>query len=98
MADQIHGETLLELARKEPEQVDGKWREGYVYRVVQWKKTEGDGTVKNMGGPQLHKQILVQDQETGEIQGRKQKGLRKEEWLLLKENFDKIDALLNPSS
>lgn len=96
MADQIHGETILELAIKEPETVDGKQREGFIFRVVQWKKTNEAGDVENMGGPQLHKQIQFLHEESGEIRSGKQKGMRKAEWLLIKENFDKIDAILDP--
>lgn len=90
--DKIFGETLLELERKEPE---GD-KDGHVLRVVQWKAEDGSGNVRNMGGPQLSKQILTLDDETGEIQGRKQKGLRKQEWQLIKTHFDKIDAILDP--
>ena len=97
MADQIHGETLLELNTKEPETTaEGEKREGFIFRVVQWKKTDADGNVTNMGGPQLHKQIQFLHQETGEIRSSKQKGMRKAEWELIKANFDAIDALLCP--
>ena len=101
MADTIIGETLLELQRKEPEKVEtpngSQLREGYTLRVVQWKK-KTDAGEENMGGPQLHKQILFINEETGEIRTGKQKGLRKQEWLVVKENFEKVDALLNPDT
>lgn len=93
----ITGKTLLELRTEEPKKGEnGKYREGYILRVVQWKKTQ-DGETKKIGGPQLHKQILYVDEETGEIRQGKQKGLRQQEWQLIKANFDKIDALMDPS-
>jgi hypothetical protein len=82
------GKTLLELKTVMPTK-EGRAKEGYILRVVQWQDDDG----KPMGGPQLSRQILFLN-EKGEVQTGKQKGLTREHWELIKANFEKIDALL----
>lgn len=83
----MQGKTLLELKTVQPTKGE-KAVEGYMLRMVQWQDDEG----KNIGGPQLHKQILFLN-EDGEIRNGKQKGLNSSDWALVKAQFEKIDKI-----
>lgn len=84
--------TLLELSKSDPtpDTDEQRGRDGHIMRVVQWIDDDGN-PIKS--GPQLHKQVLYLNDE-GAVRPGKQKGFTRKDWKLIKDNFDKIDALL----